>query len=85
MVRFIVEVSEGYIEERGDLNNLMEMAKDKEQNPLGLMADYMVFTGLKKEVEEGKKEFNISSKNLIKREELEVFNRVVTLLGVLKK
>lgn len=85
MVRFVVEVSEGYIEERGDLNNLMEMAKDRDQNPICLMTDFMIFTGLKKEIEEGKKEFNVSSKNMIKREELELFNRVVTLLGALKK
>lgn len=82
MVKFIVEVSEGYIQERGDMNNLMELSKDKDKNPLALMADFMVFSAIKRMVEEGKTEFKISSLELGENG-LHLFNSAVSYLGAL--
>ena len=82
MVKFIVEVSEGYIQERSDMNNLMELSKNKDKNPLELMADFMVFTALKRQIEEGKTEFKLSSLE-VSENGLPLFNSAISFLGAL--
>lgn len=82
MVKFIVEVSEGYIRERSDMDNFMELAKCNE-NPLRAMADYLVFKGISRNVEKGQSEFKISSKDCIGQDSNELFNSAVSYIAAL--
>ena len=81
MARFIIEVSDDYIRERANADNVAQQAKNGE-NPLGLMADLMVFTALEREIDKGNNEFTISSNN-IKPDALKLFNNTTTYAGAL--
>lgn len=60
MVKFVFEVSEGYINERSDANLLT----NSNENAAKLMMDFVGFLNLKNKVKEGETEFYISSKNI---------------------
>ena len=83
MVKFIVEISEGYISERADIDNAMELAKDGSSNPLRLMADLVVFKYIEKKVEEGITEFKVKCDKEASKAEISVFNDAIANLAAI--
>lgn len=83
MIKLVVELSEGYIHERADLNNLTKLMDEKADNPLALMTGYLAFSSLENKIKD-QSEFLISSQDVKKPNELKIFNDAVTfLLGIL--
>lgn len=87
MVKFVVEVSEGYISERANMDNLEKLVKDSNNNPLFLLAEFITFAGLEKRVkEDGVTEFNIKfDKDADEREIKLLNNAIATLAAVATK
>ena len=83
MIKFIVEVSEGYISERANIDNMKELVKDKDVSPLKLMADLIVFSYIEKKVEEGITEFKIKCDPKSSKAEMSVFNDAVANLSAI--
>lgn len=83
MVKFIVEISEGYISERADIDNAMELAKDGSTNPLRLMADLMVFKYIEEKVKNGITEFKVKCDKEASKAEISVFNDAVANLSAI--
>ena len=83
MVKFIVEVSEGYISERADIDNAMELAKDRSINPLKLMADLMVFKYIEEKVKKGITEFKVKCDKEDSKAEISVFNDAIASLAAI--
>ena len=82
MVKFVVEVSEGYISERANMENLEELVKDKNQNPLFLIAEFIAFASLEKRVkEDGVTEFNIKFDKDADEREIKVLNNAIATLA----
>ena len=79
MTRLVVELSEGYINKRADLNNLVKLMDKKADNPLALMIGYLAFSSLENKIKE-QSEFLISSQDVKKPSELKIFNDAVTFL-----
>lgn len=78
MVKFVVEVSEGYISERANMENLEKLVKDKNQNPLVLIAEFIAFASLEKRVkEDGVTEFNIKFDKDADEREIKVLNNAI--------
>ena len=82
MVKFVVEVSEGYISERANMENLEELVKDKNQNPLFLIGEFIAFASLEKRVkEDGVTEFNIKFDKDADEREIKVLNNAIATLA----
>lgn len=83
MVKFIVEVSENYIKERANLEVIAETNVDGKGSMVKALVEMIAFGSLENKVDKGEKEFTVSSKDFNEKEELSLFNSVVTQLGVL--
>lgn len=82
MVRFVVEVSEGYISERANMDNLEKLVKDNNNNPLFLFAEFLTFAELEKRVkEDGVTEFNIKFDKDADEREIKVLNNAIATLA----
>lgn len=80
MAKFIIEVSDGYIRERADLDNIIEHAKgDVAQGMIELMA----FQNIEKSIDDGKTEFVIRSNDFVDAEETprKCFNALVAQIA----
>lgn len=89
MVKFIVELSEGYIRERANLDNmptLIENADNNVNSALNIITDYLVFSSLKREIEKGNTEFKMSVNSIDANDprELQLFNDTMSRLGALE-
>lgn len=84
MVKFVVEVSDGYIRERADVDNLEKLMKgsDSKYSPLSFFADFVVFSCIEKKVEDdGVTEFNIKFDKDAGKEEISILNKAITILA----
>jgi len=82
MVKFVVEVSEGYISERANMDNLEKLVKECNNNPLFLLAEFITFAGLEKRVkEDGVTEFNIKFDKDADEREIKVLNNAIATLA----
>ena len=82
MVRFVVEVSEGYISERANMENLEKLVKDKNHNPLVLISEFVAFASLERIVkEDGVTEFNIKFDKDADKEEIKLLNNAIATLA----
>ena len=75
MARIIIEVSDGYFTERGDLGNINALVKSGE-DPTMVFLDTMVF-GKMSNLIQNKKEFAISRSCIQGEEDLKIFNHLV--------
>lgn len=89
MIKFIIEVEEGYINKSADPKVLFEKAKllgGKEA--ISIMADMIYFSAVQKKVKEGQTEFVINQEKL-KKDAYKIFDHVVAkvaaLAGILTK
>ena len=73
MVKFIFEVSEDYINDKADIKKFMENDEENKVSLPRLMMQLIAFTGIKKDVEKGKKEFVVKQEEL-DGHELELFD-----------
>lgn len=84
MVKFVVEVSDGYIRERADIDNLEKLMKsaDSKDNSLGLFADFLVFSNIEKKIEgDGVNEFVIKFDKDAGEEEIAILNKAICYLA----
>lgn len=82
MVRFVVEVSEGYISERANMDNLEKLVKDNNNNPLLLFAEFVMFAEIERRVkEEGVNEFNIKFDKDADEKEINLLNNAIATLA----
>ena len=83
MVRFVVEVSEGYISERANMDNLEKLVKDNNNNnPLLLFAEFVMFAEIERRVkEEGVNEFNIQFDKDADEKEINLLNNAIATLA----
>lgn len=82
MVRFVVEVSEGYISERANMDNLEKLVKDNNNNPLLLFAEFVMFAEIERRVkEEGVNEFNIKFDKDADEKEINLLNNAFATLA----
>ena len=82
MVRFVVEVSEGYISERANVENLEKLVKDKNHNHLVLIAEFVAFATLERIIkEDGVTEFNIKFDKDADEREIKVLNNAIATLA----
>ena len=77
MAKFIIEVSDGYIEERADLSNIVTTNEGESNAIMKAMAELITFSGMEKEIKDGKSEFCVSSKDIEDKQILELFNHLV--------
>lgn len=83
MVKFIVAVSEGYIKERANLDNITQMVTAGGSIPKALL-DSMSFTLIENDVKTNTDvEYNISSNDYVDSKKLKIFNDMVSLLASL--
>lgn len=83
MVKFIVAVSEGYIKERANLDNITQMVIAGGSIPKALL-DSMSFTLIENDVKTNTDvEYNISSNDYVDSKKLKIFNDMVSLLASL--
>lgn len=78
MAKFIIEVSDGYIRERANIENIVNTAKDT----ICGLGDFFAFGGLEKALDEGTNDFYISSKDLDEQER-GVFNRAMSFIAAI--
>lgn len=86
MVKFVVEVSDGYIRERADIDNLEKLMKDSDSkdNPLSLFADFVVFSNIEKKIkDEGVSEFVVKFDKDARKEEISILNKAITYLAAI--
>lgn len=84
MVKFVVEVSDGYIRERADVDNLEKLMKgaDSKDNPLSFFADFVVFSCIEKKIDDdGVNEFVIKFDKDAGKEEISILNKAVSYLA----
>lgn len=84
MVKFVVEVSDGYIRERADVDNLEKLMKgaDSKDNPLNFFADFMVFSCIEKKIKDnGVNEFVIKFDKDADKEEIAILNKAICYLA----
>lgn len=84
MVKFVVEVSDGYIRERADIDNLEKLMKgsDSKDNSLSLFADFVVFSNIEKKIkDEGVSEFVVKFDKDAGKEEISILNKAITYLA----
>lgn len=82
MAKIVIEVSDGYIHERADVNNMkqqMESGKDL----TGLLADYIAFSSLETKIQAGQTEFYMSSKDYMEQDIRKLFNNAVGMCTAL--
>lgn len=79
MIKLVVELSEGYVHERADVNNFTKLLDEGKGNPLALIAGHLAFTSLEEKIK-NQSEFLISSKDLNDSKELQLFNDAVMFL-----
>lgn len=83
MVKFIVTVSEGYIKERANLDNITQMVTNGGSIPKALL-DSMSFTLIENDVKNNPDvEYNVSSNDYVDSKKLRIFNDMVSLLASL--
>jgi hypothetical protein len=83
MVKFVIEVSEDYINEHADMNKLKEIAENTDgKNTLMSMMSCITFGECKKAIEEGKTEFVISPDKLDKKT-VTIYDRLTDLATTL--
>ena len=82
-VRFIVEVSDGYIKERCDLENLEKLVESNQIDPIKMMLDYMSFRRIAMKVEEGVTEFTVSSEKVTDDRLRKGFNNLLSNVATL--
>lgn len=83
MVKFIVTVSDGYIKERANLDNITQMVTAGGSIPKALL-DSMSFTLIENDVKNNSDvEYNISSNDYADSKKLKIFNDMVSLLASL--
>lgn len=74
MARIIIEVSDSYFAERGDIRNVLARAESKGENSTALFADFLVFEGMTKIMEDVEtREFTIDYPSLDSKG-IEIFN-----------
>ena len=80
MAKFIIEVSDGYIRERANIDGIVERNKDDVARG---MIEVMAFTNLEKRINNGETEFTICSKDYKDAEETprKAFNSLVMQLA----
>lgn len=86
MVKFVVEVSDGYIRERADVDNLEKLMNgaDGKDSPLSFFADFMVFSCIEKKIEDdGVNEFVIKFDKDAGKEEISILNKAITYLAAI--
>lgn len=66
MAKFIIEVSDGYIRERADMNNIIEHNKDDVARG---MIELLAFSNLEKRIDDGQNEFVIRTSDFKDAEE----------------
>lgn len=82
MVKFVVEVSDGYIRERANVENLQKFVKDRNYNPLVLIAEFVAFATLERIIkEDGVTEFNIKFDKDADEGEIKVLNNAIATLA----
>ena len=82
MVKFVVEVSEGYISERANMDNLEKLVKDNNNNPLLPFAEFVMFAGIERRVkEDGVTEFNIKFDKDGDEKEINLLNNAIATLA----
>ena len=84
MVKFIVEVSDGYIHERADVDNLEKLMKgaDGKDSPLSFFADFLVFSCIEKKIKDnGVNEFVIKFDKDAGKEEIAILNKAICYLA----
>lgn len=83
MVKFVVAVSDGYIKERANIDNITQMVTAGRSIPKALL-DSMSFTLIENDVKNNPDvEYNISSNDYVDSKKLRVFNDMVSLLAAL--
>lgn len=83
MVKFVVAVSDGYIKERANLDNITQMVTAGGSIPKALL-DSMSFTLIENDVKNNPDvEYNISSNDYADSKKLRIFNDMVSLLASL--
>jgi len=82
MAKFIIEVSDSYIRERADVNNLVAFSKQEDVKFPRLMVDLISFSSLERKIDEGVNEFVISSDNLDEKVR-KLFNDTLTQVASL--
>ena len=83
MVKFVVEVSDGYIRERADVDNLEKLMKDADsKGALNLFADFLVFSTIEKKIDDdGVNEFAIKFDKDAGKEEIAILNKAICYLA----
>lgn len=82
MAKIIIELSDGYIRERADLENLKQFVTSG-KSPESALADFITFGALEKEVAKGINEFHISSATYMEKDTRELFNSAVAMAGAI--
>lgn len=83
MAKFIIEVSDDYILERSELENIMADKEGEDFSVMKKMAEMIVFVQLKSELEKGNNEFYINSKDVESGKEMAIFNNAILDIGML--
>lgn len=85
MVKFVVEVSDGYIRERADIDNLDKLMKSGDgKDCLSFFADFMVFSSIEKKIEDdGVNEFVIKFDKDAGKEEIAILNKAICYLAAI--
>lgn len=82
MAKFIIEVSDSYIRERADIDNLTALSMQENVKFPRLMVELISFSSLEKKIDEGVNEFVISSDNLDEKVR-KLFNDTLTQVASL--
>ena len=81
MVKFILEVSEDFIHEKANLENL-EQSVEKGLNGLGALVKFVAMAEIEKEIEKGRTEFVIS-RDKIEGKAVELYDNTLRYAAVL--
>ena len=80
MVKIIIELDENYIEEKVNVNNLVESTDSKDA--MHVFADMVSFMLFKQNVEKGQTEFFLS-RELLDNKEKDLFDRTIAYMVTL--
>lgn len=83
MIKIVIEVSEGFIEEIGNVANMDVLIKEKGLNPLEAMANIMTFGFIDNLIKSGKKEFLITPDIAKDDKEVSLFNAMMRNAGAM--
>lgn len=82
MVKFVVEVSEDYISERANMDNLEKLVKDNNNNTLLLFAEFVMFAEIERRVKDyGVTRFNIKFDKDGDEKEINLLNNAIATLA----